>query len=103
MDERGQSTLEAVLILALSLSLVAAGVSAFKNSQPRRWSELAEAVSDVSRDLSWQYADAVAAWTGRGVSGSLRASLARAEIPQADGRAYLRPAADPLKQIQALR
>lgn len=103
MDERGQSTVEAILIVAMSLSLVAGGVAAFKSSQPRRWSELAEAANDVSRDLSWKYADAVATWTDRGLSASLRASLARAQVPQPDARAYLRPAVDPLKQIQALR
>ncbi len=104
MDERGQTTAESLLILVSALSIVLVGLVGLKERQPKRWNDMTVAVSDVSRDLSWQLNDAVAQWSGHEALRSVREAWINGVPPPAPaGPSLLRPAPDPLQEVRALR
>ena len=103
MRNQGQTTFESTLIVTTGLTIVMLGLAGFKAALPQEWLAVSSAYSDVLRDYSWKTGDYVTSWTSGEAVRNAKAAMSDWTPPAPGGPSRLRPAADPLKDIRALR
>ena len=103
MEERGQKTLESVLIGVTSVAIVVVSLAVFKAGCPGQWENWSVAVSDVSRDVAWRADTYVEDWKN-GVAWNRTQAVLDGDPNAVSLAAHIRPAtSDPLAEIRALR